>query len=158
MARHGSQFRELLDHIAALEDAIREHRDQKADDRCWEDDLKLYGVLPEGVADADLRLPPKEEFLGRCALYEAHRRCGTSKPWRSVVSLEAQLAAQAQPSEQVVGALRVFADKRNWIEQPGAHDGFDWMWDGFDDPIDVATNALAALKPPGDASDQRQSD
>jgi hypothetical protein len=32
----------------ALCAAVREHRDQRGDDRCWRDDRKLYASLPEG--------------------------------------------------------------------------------------------------------------
>lgn len=34
--------------IDRLRAAIRAHRDQRGDDRCWQDDETLYAVLPEG--------------------------------------------------------------------------------------------------------------
>jgi hypothetical protein len=34
--------------VASLQAAIRAHRDQHGDDRCWQDDHTLYAVLPEG--------------------------------------------------------------------------------------------------------------
>lgn len=52
-----------------LRNAIRYHRDQKGHDRCWLDDIKLYELLPEGVADYDGSLPPEEEFLENCKCY-----------------------------------------------------------------------------------------
>jgi len=52
-----------------LLEAIRKHRDQRADDRCWLDDIELYKELPEGVADADLRLPPPLEMMSNCLRY-----------------------------------------------------------------------------------------
>lgn len=53
--------------IAELEAAIRKHRDQRGDDRCWLDDQELYTVL--GDKPADFTLPPREEFLGNCARF-----------------------------------------------------------------------------------------
>lgn len=60
--------------IALLEAAIRQHRDEKGHDRCWLDDMKLYAVLPEGAATADLTLPPRDEFLRGCERYYELRR------------------------------------------------------------------------------------
>lgn len=39
---------ELKTALRALRAAVRTHRDQKGDDRCWRDDETLYGALPEG--------------------------------------------------------------------------------------------------------------
>lgn len=55
--------------IHELEAAIRKHRDQRGDDRCWLDDMELYVVLGEAVNPAILTLPPKDVFLGNCARY-----------------------------------------------------------------------------------------
>lgn len=54
--------------INRLRDAIRKHRDQRLDDRCWEDDIELYEVLPEGADPRyiDLRLLPKEVMMVNC--------------------------------------------------------------------------------------------
>lgn len=49
--------------------AIRKHRDQKLDDRCWMDDYELYSVLPEGLEGVDLRLLPKTEMMKNCEHY-----------------------------------------------------------------------------------------
>jgi hypothetical protein len=59
--------------------AIRDHRDQKSDDRCFIDDLVLYGCLPEGSADVDFCLPPKCEFLESCARFWEQRQSGADK-------------------------------------------------------------------------------
>lgn len=56
-----------LSHLLAT--AIRKHRDQKGDDRGWMDDLELYKALPEGVAEADLRIPPPAEMMKNCERY-----------------------------------------------------------------------------------------
>lgn len=49
-----------------LRDSIRYHRDQKGDDRCWVDDLRLYEALPEGAVGHDSTLPTEEIFLTNC--------------------------------------------------------------------------------------------
>ena len=59
--------------VVLLEDAIRRHRDQRGDDRCWLDDAELYSVLGEGQPDTTL--PPQEEFLSNCArFFECRQR------------------------------------------------------------------------------------
>lgn len=58
--------------IKELETAIRNHRDQKGDNRCWLDDLELYKVLNDGKS-GDLSLPPKCEFLESCSRFWEQR-------------------------------------------------------------------------------------
>jgi hypothetical protein len=57
-----------------LRAAIKKHRAQRADDRCWLDDLELYRVLGDGIQDYDPSMPPREDFLANCARYY-DRRC-----------------------------------------------------------------------------------
>lgn len=58
---------ELQTRIDMLEGAIRKHRDQHGDDRCWMDDEELYRVLPEGymppVRDSSVELKMCERFI-----------------------------------------------------------------------------------------------
>lgn len=63
---HAMSLEELKLEIQKLRDVIRYHRDQKGDDRCWVDDLRLYELLPEGAEGYDPTLPPEEEFLANC--------------------------------------------------------------------------------------------
>jgi hypothetical protein len=61
--------------------AIRKHRDQKGDDRCWLDDYNLYTALFNVTTldedrNIDLALPPKEDFLKSCERYWAQRKIG----------------------------------------------------------------------------------
>lgn len=62
----------LRQRIKELEDAIRTHRDQRGDDRCWMDDQQLYAVL--GDTKANTALPPREVFLANCARFYACRQ------------------------------------------------------------------------------------
>lgn len=66
----------------ALLAAVRKHRDQRGDDRCWMDDDALYAALPEGKDGADTRLPPPETMLACCQRYIAHRH-DPSQPYVS---------------------------------------------------------------------------
>ena len=64
--------------VAKLKNAIRNHRDQRGNDRCHLDDAELYQVLGEGQPDTSL--PPREEFLANCAkFYECRQapKCGS---------------------------------------------------------------------------------
>ena len=67
---------QLKAEIRRLRAGIREHRDCKGHDRCWRDDVEiLYAMLPE-TTDADLRLPPLEEFIPECIKFWQCRRTG----------------------------------------------------------------------------------
>jgi hypothetical protein len=53
--------------VSVLEAAIRKHRDQRGDDRCWLDDEELYATLPEGftpvVRDSCVELERCKKFI-----------------------------------------------------------------------------------------------
>lgn len=62
---------ELQEEVETLRAAIRKHRDEKGDDRCYLDDYELYKVLPEGFE------PPKyctAVELENCKRYIASRQ------------------------------------------------------------------------------------
>lgn len=68
-------MRKLIAHLDAqtaeverLRIAIRKHRDQRLDDRCWMDDIELYESLPEGIDPSfvDLRLLDKDVMMRNC--------------------------------------------------------------------------------------------
>lgn len=54
--------------------AIREHRDQGGDNRCWLDDEKLYSVLPEGFEQTDLALHDPCDMLPNCVRFLLSRQ------------------------------------------------------------------------------------
>jgi len=84
-------FQKLADYISTLENAIRNHRDQRGDDRCWQDDETLYSVLPEGYT------PPardSEVELGLCQKFIDTRhnpRTTYISPQRRIEELEAEI-------------------------------------------------------------------
>ena len=53
--------------------ALREHRDEKGHERCWESDFKLYLLLPE-ADPADFTIPPDSEHEERCRLWRIRNR------------------------------------------------------------------------------------
>lgn len=66
--------------LSSIRLAIRQHRDQIGDYRCWVDDEVLYHrVLPElrGVVP---EVPPGEEFLRRCETYYKQRQNPEESP------------------------------------------------------------------------------
>ena len=74
--------------------AIRNHRDQRGDDRCWMDDCELYETLPEGINGHDLRLNSPEEMLACCKQYIAARHDPSQEyvsPQRRIEELEEQV-------------------------------------------------------------------
>ncbi len=48
LERINEMYIKLATEIEKLRAAIRKHRDQRGDDRCWLDDEELYKALPEG--------------------------------------------------------------------------------------------------------------
>lgn len=81
---------EVRAEVDRLREAIRMHRDQRGDDRCWQDDHTLYDVLPEGYE------PPAVDsavMLENCQRYIACRQGGTEyvSPQRRIEQLEAEL-------------------------------------------------------------------
>jgi hypothetical protein len=80
--------------VGQLENAIRTHRDQRSDDRCWMDDLELYKVLAEsGFVDdqkaPDNRVGDKAAMLVNCARF-IERRCEAGG-WPTYAELESML-------------------------------------------------------------------
>jgi hypothetical protein len=65
---------DLADEHERLQAAIRKHRDQKGDNRCWMDDQDLYAALGAESIHADTSLPPREEFLESCRRFYAQRQ------------------------------------------------------------------------------------
>lgn len=69
---------QLLQSVKAFRAAIRKHRDQKGDDRCWLDDYFVWSVL------GDTPLEPTafsyEEGMQRCRDFFVHRRAATLDP------------------------------------------------------------------------------
>lgn len=70
---------ELSAEIERLKNAIRNHRDQKGDDRCWMDDQELYAVLGDGNLGDNTIGDPKK-MLRNCEKFIAVR-CQPGSSW-----------------------------------------------------------------------------
>lgn len=73
---------QLLAEAKKLRAAIRYHRDQKGDDRCWVDDVRLYEALPEGPVNYDPTLPPEDVFLENCKRFCRSRQTPVGQPFK----------------------------------------------------------------------------
>lgn len=80
--------------VDRLKTAIKNHRAQRADDRCIEDDDRLYETLGDGIK-CDRQVGSKEDMLKNCARF-IDRRCEAGK-WPTYAELEAERdAARAE--------------------------------------------------------------
>lgn len=74
--------------------AIKDHRDQYSDDRCWMDDQKLYRVLGDGDL-GDNHIGDKRAMLENCKRF-LDQRCAEGGPWATYAELEAALTLSLQ--------------------------------------------------------------
>ncbi|MBN8550766.1 MAG: hypothetical protein J0M12_15740 [Deltaproteobacteria bacterium] len=69
--------KQLREELVVLRNAVRLHRDEKGHDRCWVDDARLYGALPEKIG-AVSQLPRWPEFQTNCRRFWESRQCPTT--------------------------------------------------------------------------------
>lgn len=79
----------LAERVRELQDAIAAHRAAKADDRCIEDDDRLYQALGDGIK-CDRRVGDKAAMLRNCERFIANRTEGGV--WKSYAALEQEYA------------------------------------------------------------------
>lgn len=102
----------LVDAYLYLLQAIRLHRDEPGDDRCWLDDEALYSKLPEGYT------PPKRDSkveLANCEKFIACRHSERTEyvsPQRRIEELEEQV------KELTADLAEAVSDKEFWKGQP----------------------------------------
>lgn len=110
---------------ALLVNAIKTHREQKADDRCIEDDDRLYEVLGDGIK-CDRRVGDQCAMLENCKRFIANRTEGGG--WPSYAELEKQ-------RDDVIRLARLFL---MWFEADGEPvDGFRFreQWKALNDCV-----------------------
>lgn len=73
----------LLEEVRRSRTAIREHRDQMGDYRCWVDDEVLYHLTLPELKDLSPELPDLSEFMRRCEAYHTNRQ-DPSEPEASI--------------------------------------------------------------------------
>lgn len=92
----------LVKRIAVLEEAIKSHRSQKADDRCILDDDTLYEVLGDGIK-CDRRVGDKAAMLKNCQRFIEHR-CEAGG-WPTYQQLEARIAELEKQRDGLAGEI-----------------------------------------------------
>lgn len=102
--RFGDSFKQTYEcRIAELENAIRKHRSQKADDRCIFDDDELYEVLGDGIK-CDRQIGDKAAMLKNCERF-INQRCEAGK-WPSYAELEKELETEKKYHQSVIDSTK----------------------------------------------------
>ncbi len=133
----------LLDQVVAeaakLQNAIRQHRDERGDDRCYADDHRLYMVLPEG----DTR-PIRETAvtIENCQKYIECRQTGREyiSPQRRIEELETELDSGKGYLTRLLGILAPQCTPMNNL--PGLVSQIDNYIAGLNDRINRIRETL----------------
>lgn len=88
LAMLSRQFLRQVEAKDAVLSAVKEHHSQKADDRCWMDDDKLYAAC--GLRAVDRRVGDKQAMLENCKRFIDRRYEGGH--WPTYAELEAEVA------------------------------------------------------------------
>lgn len=115
--RHGEKIEtleELLEERDRLKAAIVTHRSQKADDRCIEDDDRLYEAVGDGVK-CDRRVGDQTDMIVNCARFIQKRTCPGG--WQSYVQLEATLKASMDVLERKERDIQFLAKRVAELER-----------------------------------------
>jgi hypothetical protein len=96
--------------IERLRAAIRKHRDQRGDDRCWMDDEELYKVLPEGY------VPPERDTsveLEHCRRFIACRR----NPATAYVSPERRIEELEEERIRLANVVHILVAGKSFCQR-----------------------------------------
>lgn len=93
----------LIGEVERLRAAIRKHRDQRGDDRCWKDNDELYAALPEGHApvehDTLVELENCRRYIASCH----DPRTEYVSPQREIERLQAAIATLNDRWQAAIG-------------------------------------------------------
>ncbi len=127
--------------IKELEAAIRKHRDQRGDDRCWIDDLDLYRNLEDTrPGELDITLPPKCEFLQSCERYWTQRQHVRNESPALTGMTIAQLEAEA---DRLRRDWQTFLG-RFVVDRGEGAGAYRWAFDGPPKAPQLLWNVIAA--------------
>jgi hypothetical protein len=107
-----------VNHIVA---AIRKHYEQRADDRCWMDDVELYVAAGLPVPH-DATVGSKAEMLKNCERF-LERRCVEGGAWKTYAELEAENERLRRCLFQLQDAAKQLADLLRNINEKEKTDG-----------------------------------
>lgn len=101
----------LTNECRRLRNAIRLHRDQRGDDRCWMDDQALYDVLPEKVKGNAQSSP--EEMLTQCKKFIERRH----NPTQEYLSPVAIIKKRIEEIDKLINDIQATPmDSRDYLE------------------------------------------
>ncbi len=86
------ELQTVMNQKSTYEAAIRRHRDERGDDRCWLDDETLYKSLPEGYKPPDRDTTVEIENCHRYIVCRHHPDTKYVSPQRRIEELQAQIA------------------------------------------------------------------
>lgn len=104
-----SALRRVVEERDRLREAIRKHRDQRADDRCWLDDLELYEALEEPVPADVSCVGDRKEMLANCERYVS-LRCSDGGDWTSYADLKKQVTEMGEELAKWKNARKLLWD------------------------------------------------
>jgi hypothetical protein len=130
----GPMLGQALDELDRLHAAVKQHYDQKADDRCWQDDTELYAAF--GLPPADIRVGDQEAMLKNCERFLAWRTAAGG--WPSYAELEAEIKRlKARPAEDWPNLTHQMRDKLFALCQAaGAETADRWLSEAACDAIE----------------------
>lgn len=114
--------KQAIGELATLATAIRKHRDQRGDDRCWMDDVELYQTLPEGYT------PPARDSTVELKLCEKF------------------IACRHNPGTEYVSPQRRIEDLENMLREIVDGDGYPNEWGDRAVDGDIIKRARELLK------------
>lgn len=113
----GKNIEQLRAEVARIKAAIREHKDQLSDSRCWLDDSKLYSALDDRGYDSSL--PAKCEFLESCSRFWEQRQTPEAKDRRAgemtIAQLQAEVERLRERAERAEADLKRLQEHSGWL-------------------------------------------
>lgn len=104
----------LILRVKTLEDAIRTHRSQKADDRCIEDDDRLYETLGDGIK-CDRKVGSQCEMLKNCERFIKNRT--EEGEWLTYAELEEMLKLVRHDYEIEKDSYKVLSERNKQLNE-----------------------------------------
>lgn len=102
-----------------LMNAIQEHHAQKADDRCWMDDVKLYAAAGLPYPEEYATVGSCSDMLKNCERFVALRMQSKEGGWKSYTELEAENAELRKAIGEACGDIKNHMTDYHHETKPG---------------------------------------